>query len=346
MADRVYHLALRELHEAAGARFGPREGWSVPLHYGDAEREYRALRESAILADRSYRSRLLVTGTDALETLRAALPGHLDELEEGRCARTARLDTAGNIRDLLLVARTGGIAYQVAGESGQREQTLDALRGVVQPDWDVRIDDRTESTCCLAIAGPRAAEVIAEHLSDALPARLQLLHTVVFEFHGFRTMATRTGDAGEDGFEFTVAPAVAQHMLEVLREAGVPLAGYQALEAARVETCIPAYAPDLEPGLSPAEAGIDALFAIPGGSEARALVPLILDASAPLPPGTPLSNERGRIGTVRSCVRSFALDAVVALALVERRMATPGTELDAAGVLATVVVPPLYRRRS
>ena len=116
----VYHLALRDLHSQAGGVFGLAQGWSLPMHYGDAEAEHAALRSHAGILDRSHRSRFLVTGTDALDVLRAVFAGHVEDLEEGRAMRTVALDDTGNIRDLVLIARTGGIAYLVTGEAAQR----------------------------------------------------------------------------------------------------------------------------------------------------------------------------------------------------------------------------------
>ncbi|MBI2766784.1 MAG: hypothetical protein HYX53_12865 [Chloroflexi bacterium] len=343
---RVYHLALRDVHASLGATFAVHTGWSLPERYGDFAAEHTAIRGHAALVDRSQRSRFIVSGTDALDVLQATFTGHLRELEEGRAMRTVALDDAGRIRDLALVARTGGIAYLVVGEPGQRFETRERLQAAAGPDFDVRIDDRTETTCLLGLAGPAAADVACEHLSDGLPARLQQLHAVTFEFHGFRTLATRTSDLGEDGFEFMLAPPVAQHVIETLRGAGVPLAGTAAQEVARVESCIPAFDPDLAPGLSPAEADLDLLLGIPGGADARILAAVLIESETILDPGTPLLAAGARAGELRSCVRSPALGATLGLAIIASRSALPGIELELAGHRAMVVAKPFYRRRN
>lgn len=341
----VFHLALREWHTGAGATFDVRAGWTLPMRYGNPMEEYAALRESAVAFDRSHRSRILVTGTDAAHLLNLVFAGHIEELEEGRAMRTVALDDSGSIRDLALVARTAGIAYLVMGEPGQRFETLQRLNAAIQPDFDVRVDDRTETTCLVGIAGPGAAQVTATHLSEALPGRLQSLHAVTFEFHGFRALAIRTSDTGADGFEFMLAPAVAQHVFETVRATGVRIAGFEALEVARIEACLPAFEPDLEPGLSPAEADLDALLGIEGGREGRILSALLFDAEIPPATGTPLSADGEPAGEVRSSVRSWGLNTTIGLGIINTRHAFPGRELDAAGARATVVAKPLYRRR-
>ena len=342
----VYHLALRETYAAAGAIFEERLGWSLPMHFGDAAREYAALRNHAALFERSHRSRILVTGTDAHVVLDAAFEGHVHELEEGRSLRTVALDDAGNVSDLVLIARTGGIAYIVSGEPTRRTETLARLQSHVEQDFDVRIDDRTDSTCLIAIAGPAAADVVGQALSEGLPPRLPMLHALTFEYHGFRMLAMRTSDVGEDGFEFMVAPAVAQHMLETLTGAGVPLSGFEANECARIETCIPAFVPDLEPGLSPAEADIDVLMNLPGGREGRILAATLLEGETVPAVGARIRHEGREVGEIRSVTRSLALGSVIGLALLESPVAFPGAVLDVDGIPATIVAKPFYRRRA
>lgn len=342
---RVYHLALRDLHTAMGATFEVHDGWSLPMQYGDAEAEHAALRNAAVVFDRSHRSRILVTGTDAMDVLAAVFAGHVNELDEGRAMRTVAVDADGNIRDLVLIARTGGIAYMVSGEPGQRTETMERLQAAVGADFDVRIDDRTETTCLIGLAGPGAAEVASAHISNTITPRLPSMHCLAMEFHGFRTLVVRTSDTGEDGFEFTVAPAVAQHVIETLRTAGTPLAGRQAMEWARVEACVPAFDPDLATGLSPAEADLDVLLGVPGGRDSRIMSALLIDTSNPLPPGTPVLAAGRTVGELRSCVHSPGLKATIALGIIESREALPGRTFDVGSATASIVSKPFLRRR-
>ncbi|MBA4181562.1 MAG: hypothetical protein C0506_13310 [Anaerolinea sp.] len=342
---RLYHLALRELHAARGAEFAPSLGWSLPMHYGDPAAEYDAIRTRAAVLDRSHHSRFIVTGTDAMEVLKAVFAGHVDELEEGRAMRTVALDAEGVIRDVVLIARTGGIAYLVTGEPTQRFESLARMQAAVAADWDAALSDRTENTCLIGITGPAAGDVARTQLSEAFPVRMQLLHCAMFEFHGFRTLAMRTSDTGEDGFELMVAPAVAQHVIETLVAAGVPLAGHLAQEVARVEACVPAFVPDLETGLTPAEADLDVLLGIPGGHAHRILSALLVEGD-PLDAGTRLTADGEPAGDVRSCLHSPGLNATIALGMIESRHALPGRELRAGAAAAHVVAKPFLRRRA
>jgi len=183
-------------------------------------------------------------------------------------------------------------------------------------------------------------------LSDALPGRLQSLQCAAFEAHGFRALAVRASDTGEDGFELVVAPAVAQHLVDTFAGEGIPVAGWRAQEIARVEACIPAYEPDLATGLTPAEADLDVLLGVPGGSSERTLAAVIIDGDALLAAGTPIMSGDTVTGELRSCVRSLSLDAIIGLAVIKQEAARPGARLQIAGTPLTVVSKPFFRRRS
>jgi len=344
----VYHLALRDALAAASARFVTRAGWSLPNDYGDPGAEYGAIRDGAAILERSMGSRFMVTGTDAAVVLGRVFEGYVDELEEGRAMRTVALDDAGHICDVVLVARTGGIAYLVSGEPGQREETFARLRAARETPFDVEVSDRTMTTCLLGICGPQAADVVRQHLAEAVPRALRPMQCVAFEFHGFRALAMRTSETGEDGFELMLAPAVAQHAIETLRAAGVPLAGLEAQEVARVEACIPSFAIDRLAELTPAEADIDGLFGLPsdGSAAPRLLSALLVDDSAPIENRVTLSAGGVHAGELRSCVHSPALNATIALGIIDAAFASPGQRLELGETGATVVAKPFLRRRT
>ena len=341
----IRHLALREFHESAGAVFAPSHGWSLPRHYGDPGAEHAAIRTSAAAFDASAESRFIVSGTDAEDVLAGAFGEGVRDLEEGRAARALALAREGTIEDAALVARTGGIAYTVTGHPLRRFATLARLEAAAETGFDARIDDRTDSTCLIGVTGPAAAEAIAAHVTPSLPPRLPALHAVAFEFHGFRALAIRTSESGEDGFAFVLAPAVALHLLETLTDAGITLGGRDALETARVEAGIPAAVPDLE-GLTAAQAELGALAGSPRDDPDRLLAAVLIEGDAIPRSGTALHAETLDAGELRSAVRSRSLDGIAGFAVLDQAYATPGTVLRVEETSAVVVQKPIYRRRS
>ncbi len=344
MTQPLYHLALREAYAGRGAKFETHHGWSLPAQYGDVEAEYRTLRDGAVLFDLSYRSRFIVSGTDAGVVLGEVFGRAAGEVEEGRAVRAVAL-REGLVEDITLVTRTGGISYVVIGEAEARAATLAQMKGAVGSGYDIRIDDRTESTCLLALAGPDAAAVAARHLGEGLPSRVRMLQNAAFEAHGFRSLAIRTADTGDDGFFLMLAPAVAQHLIETMAEES-PLAGHRAFEVGRIEACVPALYPDLAEGVSPAEADLETLLEVPGGSRRKLLSAVIIEGDTAAGPGTPVQKEGKPAGELRSCVFSPGLRATIGLALLDPAYATPGTQLSLPGRGLTVAAKPLHRRRA
>ena len=344
MTGPVYHLALREHYTGAGAHFEVRRGWSLPAHFGDADGEYGMLRRRAVLFDRSHHSRFVVSGTDAGVVLGEVFGSPAGELEEGRSLRAVSLRD-GLIDDLVLVSRTGGISYIVVGEPERRFVTYERLKQAVRANFDASIDDRTESTCLFALAGPESGAIAARHLGEGLPSRVRFLQNSAFEAHGFRSLAIRAADTGDDGFLLMLAPAVAQHLVgEMASDA--PMAGECAFEIGRVEACVPAFDPDLTPGISPAEADLESLLDAPGGSRRWLLSAVIIDGEKPVVSGAPVVEEGRNAGEMRSSVYSPGLRATIGLALLDPALATPGTQLSLPGRGLTVAAKPLHRRRA
>jgi glycine cleavage system aminomethyltransferase T len=112
-----------------------------------------------------------------------------------------------------------------------------------------------------------------------------------------------------------------------------------------VEACVPAFEPDLAPGLSPAEADLDVLLGIPGGREGRILSALIVEGEAVPAAGSTISTEGRDVGEMRSCLRSFGLNATIGLGIIDTRVALPGRTFSVAGATAAIVAKPFLRRR-
>ncbi len=342
----VTRLTLHDMHAGAGATFAARDGWWLPAHYGDPVAEHRAIREAAAAMDRSFASRLLVTGKKSTELLRRVFGETIADIEESEATRAVTLDEQGAVRDFAVIARTGGASYLVMGEPGQRHETADRLRTATSAEWDARVDDRTETTCMVGLVGPEAASVMSKYLSDGLPDQVPGMHCVAFEALGFRALAIRISDTGEDGFALMLAPGVARHTIESVRAAGVPLVGAIAQTIARVEACIPAFSPDLEVGLNPAEADLAGLVTASSGPVRRMLSALAIDGEIETSTGAPITLGSTTVGEVRSCVRSPLPGSTIALGVVEAHHSLPGTVLEVAGRQARVVTKPFYRRRN
>ncbi|HJP41543.1 MAG TPA: hypothetical protein QGF35_07535 [Dehalococcoidia bacterium] len=169
-------LPLNDLHSSKGARFAEVASWLIVEDYREPEAELAKMRESSVILDRSHRSRFMVTGPDAAGLLNRATAGTLKQLSEGQTIRACIVDSAGRISDLLLISQTGAISYLVSGEPGRRRKTAAQLGESLSPDLEVKFEDRTESTCSLAIEGPASSQFLSAQIGDDLDRTLSPFH--------------------------------------------------------------------------------------------------------------------------------------------------------------------------
>jgi folate-binding protein YgfZ len=131
-------------------------------------------------------------------------------------------------------------------------------------------------------------------------------------------------------------------------------AGWDAL---RLERAVPRFGPDFDDKTYPQEASLEkvAVSFDKGcylgqevvcmlemrGHVKRKLAPLVLDAATPPAPGDAVTDEGGApVGEVTSAARSPTLGKAVALAMVKRAHAEPGSRLLVGGARAEVVARP------
>src|SRR6266699_115430 len=74
---------LEPEHRALGAKIGPFAGWAMPIEYGGAISEHRAVRERAGIFDLTHLGKVDVTGPGALELLQHIVTGDLSQLDVG-----------------------------------------------------------------------------------------------------------------------------------------------------------------------------------------------------------------------------------------------------------------------
>ncbi|HJQ82650.1 MAG TPA: aminomethyl transferase family protein, partial [Candidatus Binatia bacterium] len=88
-------LAAR--HAARGAILADDRGILLPRRFGDAEAEYRALREGAALVDLSFRVPVRVTGADRATFLQGMLTNDVASLRPGAGCAALLLTIQGRV---------------------------------------------------------------------------------------------------------------------------------------------------------------------------------------------------------------------------------------------------------
>ena len=348
-------LPLDALHREFGARMVAFAGYAMPIQYPEGIiAEHNWTRTSAGLFDVSHMGQLLFAGTDAM-ALETLLPGDLTGLREGVLRYSMLLGEGGGILDDLMVTKRG---------AAQDDDLYMVVNGATK-HADIAVFEAVglrpvyrDDLALLALQGPKAVDAL-ERLAPGVGA-LSFMRAAAFDVAGIPAWVSRSGYTGEDGFEISVPAADVETLARaLLAQPEVKPIGLGARDSLRLEAGLPLYGHDLNPMITPVEAGLS--FAIskrrkveggfPGADHvlqqlldgpARKRVGLRLDGRLPAREGASVVAEEGVIGTVTSGGFGPALGAPIAMAYVAAAHAADGTRLgiDVRGrILEATVVP-------
>ncbi len=177
----IRRLPLYDKHEALGAVWQPVGYWRRPRGYprpgealGEASlREARMVRSAVGLVDVSTLATFAVSGPDAALLLELVCATGVAKLAEGRGRYTFMLREDGFVMDDGTVWRTAPARYLLTSSTGGSDrmaQRLSYVRNVLRPDLRVSVANLQEHFAAIAVAGPRAADLLAE-LTGAPPPR-------------------------------------------------------------------------------------------------------------------------------------------------------------------------------
>ena len=360
-------------HRALGGRMVAFAGYAMPVQYEGIIAEHKHTRDSAGLFDVSHMGQAFLAGPDHATTaaaLEALTPGDFRGLGLGRQRYSLLLNDAGGIVDDFMVTRSLSPAddgrLMLVVNASRKDEDYAFIRSRLPANVKLETaDDRA----LIALQGPQAATVIARHAPAA--AQLGFMRGSSMTFDGIDCHISRSGYTGEDGFEISVAGALAPKIWRaLLAEAEVKPVGLGARDSLRLEAGFCLYGHDIDETTSPVEAALD--FALskrrleeggfPGVDRIRrelekgpprlriGIRPI---GKAPAREGTPIDDlETGRIGVVTSGGFGPTVGSPVAMGYVTRAEATVGNPLSLivrekaqpASVVALPFVPHRYYR--
>lgn len=369
--EQLRRTPLYDAHVAAGGKMVPFAGWEMPVQYageyGGVLAEHRWTREHAGLFDVSHMGQAWLEGADPLSAFERVVSGDYQSLKVGRQKYSLLLNEDGGIVDDLMAARPDDSGLFVVVNASGRETDFAIMEQAVGEDATVvRLDDRA----LLALQGPEAAMVLAEHAPEV--ADMGFMDSRIVPMFGVEAIVSRSGYTGEDGYEISLPADAAERVWNTLLEdARVRPIGLGARDSLRLEAGLPLYGHDVDDTTSPVEAALT--FAVAkkrlaagdmrgarrireetdGGPE-RVRVGLRIKGGAPAREGAEIADAVGRvIGRVTSGGPSPTLGAPIAMGYVPPSHAELGTELQVlvrgragpAEVVATPFVPHRYHRK-
>jgi folate-binding protein YgfZ len=303
----------------------------------DARVEYAAARRGVGLIDRRAHGVLEAAGRDRATFLNALLSNDVKSLTPGQGCAATLLDVHGKVQVVLLVWVLDD-RILVVTPPGTAASTLEALDRYLFSE-KVELRDASEAWALFMLTGPEASRLV-ERLAGAAPDTRPWSH-VAGRLDGVDVRLVRGG--GETGGPelWVAAPAAdAERVWKALAGAGTMVLGPEAMESLRIEAGAPRFPADIGPTTLLPEVPFEALVSYtkgcyPGqevvvrirdrGHVNRHLRGLLLDGDAVPAPGSEVVAGDDVIGAVTSATRSFGLDRPIALAMVRRQHAEPGT---------------------
>jgi sarcosine oxidase subunit alpha len=346
-------IALHDMHEARAPFWQPLGLWHRPRAYPQASetlhdaalREARAVRITAGLTDVSTLAKFAVRGPDAAPFLEIVCATGIAKLAIGRGRYTFMLREDGMVMDDGTVWRLDETDYLLTSSTGgadRMEAHLSYVHRVLAPQLRVSVVAQQEHHAGIALAGPRAAAILAVVAGLEPPAHMGLAHAVVA---GVPVLVLAASYSGERAFEIYApghdAALVWTAVEEKVRAAGGYPYGLEALEFLRIEKGHVVIGAEADGRTTPHDLGLERMLRKAGGfvgaqalarpalaaADRRRLVGLV--SSEQIPEGAMLVADHGAPveGHVTSAGPRLLEAGGAALALLAGGMAREGETL-------------------
>ncbi len=354
---------LLDLHRSSDATIGEYFGTLLPSRFGDCGAEYAALRDTVALVDTNFRAFFSFTGPDRQRYVNAILTSNVRDLKPGQGTVGLLLNPQGHIlAEVETFAREESIL--ASSHAMIRERTFSTFDKFIIMD-DVTLEDVTASTGTLDLAGPRAAALLAE-LGVRNFADLPLLAHEEVMLGEIPCRVVRRELAGDAAATLIAGrehlPALWRDLAERVRIHGGAPAGMEALNSIRLECGTPWFGHDYDDKQIPHEAGLELSHinyekgcytgqeiverVRSRGHVNRRLTELRFFAAEAPASGTKLLYGGNEIGNVTSTAFSPTLGQPIGLGYLRREHSAIGTRMDASGISAEVIVPPLFAKKT
>ena len=248
---------LHGIARSLGGKLVPFAGWEMPVQFSSVIEEHLAVRTRAGIFDVSHMGEIEVEGKDALALVQRLTCNDASRLEDGQAQYSGLLNEAGGFVDDILVYRRAADRYLLVINAGNTDKDVAWVK--THTSGDVEVRDASRGYAQIALQGPRAQEI----LQGLVTIDLRSIRTYRFaeaDVRGARSIVSRTGYTGEDGFEIYGPAGAAEDLFKALLDAGRPHGivpcGLGARDTLRLEARMPLYGNDLDDTTTPLEAGL------------------------------------------------------------------------------------------
>jgi aminomethyltransferase len=256
-------LHLAKVHRELKAQMAEFAGWDMPLQYSGIIEEHLAVRNAAGLFDISHMGEISVRGPNALDFLQRVTTNDVSKLAIGDAHYSTVLNENGGTLDDIFVYRLGEHDYMVVANAVNVDKIFKWFKN--QAKDEVELNDITMSTVMLALQGPMAQATLQKLTSFDLKT-LGRFKAAFVDVAGMKTLVSRSGYTGEDGFELYLmdepqsepsrAEKLWNELLNAGKEFGIRPCGLGARDSLRLEAGYVLYGHELAEYITPLEARI------------------------------------------------------------------------------------------
>ena len=359
-------VQLQRYHEENG-HLTDFAGFRLPLWFKGITTESLAVRNAAGVFDVSHMGRAIIRGENSQKLLDTITTNDVASLKNMQGEYSLICNDEGGIKDDVLVFRLQDQEHLIVFNAANRQKDLDWIRENSR-ELRVETEDISNKVAMFAVQGPKAREVV-QSLSSRELLGIPRFGCSWTQVAGFRSLVSRTGYTGEDGFEVFVwdsatdnpasAEAVWHKLLEAGRSIGLEPCGLGARDLLRLEAGLCLYGTDMNEDTNPYEArlgfvvklyknfiGRQRLQAAKESGPSKVRVGLVTKQRVIPRHGFPISREGRIMGSVTSGSLSPILNTGIAMGYVESVIAEEGAELDVQirdrMEKASLVKPPFY----
>jgi folate-binding protein YgfZ len=342
----MFQSTLLEFHKSHGGVFAEREGWLLPLHFGDARAEYEAVRTHVGLMELPQRAFISLTGPDRTSYLQGLFSNDVRLLTPGRGLYGTFLNQQGKV---LSDARLWCLEDSFLLDLWRplKENILAHLNRYLVAD-DVEVADLSGDYGLITLQGLQSEAMAARLIEPSSLPKATLDHSLV-SLSELQMHVTRYSHTGTDGFDFIVPQDRMSPFATLITDIGKAYSarwvGEQTLETLRIEAGIPRYGIDFTDDTLLLETGMDHAVSFTKGCYLgqevverirsrghvnKKLVGLLLNGSQTPQRGAIVTLVDEKIGTITSATHSPIFGRPIALAYVHRDHWSPGTRVEVA----------------
>jgi aminomethyltransferase len=202
-----------------GGRMVDFGGWDMPVQYpaGTVEEHLRTRRHAGLF-DVSHMGEINVRGSDAIAFVNRITSNDASKLIDGQAQYSALTTPEGTVIDDLLVYRFAADHLVLVVNAGTTEKDWDWITSHKSSEA-VELKNVSANYCQLALQGPDALGILRK-LTDLPLSEIKYYHFTEGLVDGVKSIVSRTGYTGEDGFEVYAAADKAEQLWNKMLDAG------------------------------------------------------------------------------------------------------------------------------